>query len=93
MKLPVNYSELRIYERKKVREQYVLIQKGLCHFCKNSLANRPSEKVEKIPINNDLFPKGFLKYPIHLHHCHHSNMTIGAVHAKCNAVLWQYYGM
>jgi hypothetical protein len=27
-----------------------------------------------------------------LHHCHQTGLTIGAVHAKCNAVLWQYHG-
>lgn len=31
-------------------------------------------------------------YPVHLHHDHKTGLTIGAVHAKCNAVLWQYYG-
>jgi hypothetical protein len=29
---------------------------------------------------------------IHLQHCHKTNMTEGAVHAYCNAVLWQYEG-
>lgn len=93
MNLPINYNKLSTKERKQVREQYVLIQEGLCCFCKNSLGNRPNDEVDKIPINDDLFPKEFLKYPIHLHHCHNSGMTIGAVHAKCNAVLWQYFGM
>ena len=43
-------------------------------------------------INYRLFPPGFLKNPIHLQHDHDTNMTEGAVHAKCNAVLWEYYG-
>jgi len=43
-------------------------------------------------IDWDLFPPGFLKNPVHLHHNHDTGMTIGAVHAYCNAVLWQYYG-
>ncbi|AGI61771.1 hypothetical protein VCO139_0016 [Vibrio phage VCO139] len=39
-----------------------------------------------------LFPKNMFQYPIHLHHDHNTGMTIGAVHARCNAVLWEYYG-
>jgi hypothetical protein len=38
-----------------------------------------------------LFPKNFLKWPVHLHHSHDTGMTIGAVHSYCNAVLWQYH--
>jgi len=29
---------------------------------------------------------------MHLHHNHETDMTEGAVHAYCNAVLWQYEG-
>jgi len=43
-------------------------------------------------IKKSLFPRGFFGYPIHLHHSHDTGMTIGAVHAHCNAVLWQYEG-
>ena len=39
-----------------------------------------------------LFPAFFLSHPIHLQHNHETNMTEGAVHARCNAVLWQYEG-
>jgi hypothetical protein len=38
-----------------------------------------------------LFPELFLKYPVHLHHSHVTGLTIGAVHAYCNAVLWVYH--
>ena len=43
-------------------------------------------------ITNSLFPPNFFKWPVHLHHSHDTGMTIGAVHARCNAVLWQYHG-
>jgi hypothetical protein len=33
-----------------------------------------------------------LKSPIHLQHDHDTGLTEGAVHAYCNAVLWQYEG-
>lgn len=52
----------------------------------------PPEKITSKPINWKLFPKEFLKNPIHLHHSHDTDMTLGAVHAYCNAVLWQYHG-
>jgi hypothetical protein len=44
------------------------------------------------PINWKLFPENFLMYPVHLQHDHNTNLTEGAVHAYCNAVLWQYEG-
>jgi hypothetical protein len=48
--------------------------------------------VNKNPINQILFPKSFFKYPVHLHHCHKTGLTLGAVHHYCNAYLWQYLG-
>jgi hypothetical protein len=51
-----------------------------------------ADHILKKDINLRLFPPNFLKYPIHLHHCHDTGMTIGAVHCHCNAVLWQYLG-
>lgn len=33
-----------------------------------------------------------LRYPVHLQHNHDTGMTEGAVHARCNAVMWQYLG-
>jgi hypothetical protein len=56
------------------------------------LASRPSNDMLKLEINRKLFPEGFFRWPIHLHHDHTSGMTIGAVHNTCNAVLWQYHG-
>lgn len=92
MIMPVNYETLSQTERKKVREKYVAEQKGLCYYCSDPLHESPSMKILKMDINRSLFPKNFFKYPVHLHHDHNTGMTIGAVHNKCNAVLWQYDG-
>lgn len=87
--LPTDYTLLTAKQRRIVREQYVLHQKSLCVFCRKSLELDP---VTTFIIDKDLFPIGFFKNPIHLHHNHKTGMTIGAVHAKCNAILWQYFG-
>lgn len=89
--LPANYNNISQPERREVRQQYRKEQDNLCYYCECSLDVRPIHDKE---VNWDLFPsgKGFLKYPVHLHHCHDTGMTIGAVHAYCNAVLWQYHG-
>ena len=92
MKLPVNYNELTFIERKRIREEYINIQKGKCKYCGEYLHNDPSEEVKNKWINLKLFPPNFLKYPLHLHHDHITGLTIGTVHARCNAVLWQYHG-
>lgn len=87
--LPTDYTLLTTKQRKIVREQYVLNQKGLCVLCRKPLELDP---VTTFTINKELFPIGFFNNPIHLHHNHKTGMTIGAVHAKCNAILWQYFG-
>ena len=92
MKIPANYNELTPAERRMVREGYVKAQKGRCHYCGDPLDDAPSDEVMEKWINEALFPEGFFKWPIHLHHNHDSGMTIGAVHNRCNAVLWQYHG-
>ena len=91
-KLPVMYDDLKPRQRKAVREQYVVEQNGRCMFCNNKLTEKPPEGIEKAPIIWDLFPPGFLKNPVHLQHNHESGLTEGAVHARCNAYLWQYEG-
>lgn len=90
--LPVNYTKLTWQERRAVREQYTKQQNGLCYFCKGDLYDKPPESITEKPIEWRLFPPNFLRYPIHLHHCHKTNMTIGAVHSHCNAYLWYYLG-
>jgi len=90
--LPVNYTKLHWTERKLVREQYIQAQKGLCYYCGCSLKENPPIEIESKKINWNLFPPNFLKHPVHLQHCHKTGMTEGAVHAYCNAVMWQYEG-
>jgi hypothetical protein len=94
MKLPVKYSTLdwRKGEKAIVREKYIQEQKGLCMYCNISLSEPPPKEITDKPINWRLFPSNFLKHPVHLQHCHKTDMTEGAVHAYCNAVLWQYEG-
>lgn len=91
IKLPINYDNADFATRREAREQYVIEQGGICHYCKKPLSDTPIMDKE---IKWRLFPGGkdFLRHPIHLHHCHNTGMTIGAVHAYCNAVLWQYHG-
>jgi len=92
MKLPVMYGDLSWQEKKDVRNKYIELQEGKCMFCKSPLSEPPPTEVTVKKINLRLFPVNFLKYPIHLQHCHNTGLTEGAVHAYCNAVLWQYYG-
>ena len=90
--LPVRYDELDFSERRKVREEYVKVQEGRCMYCNGDLSLEPPSSIKQKKINWRLFPSNFLKYPVHLQHCHKSGLTEGAVHAYCNAVLWQYHG-
>ena len=92
MTLPVNYATLSHQERREVREQYVELQAGLCYHCAAPLSRPPPPFVRRKPIRWSAFPPNFLRHPVHLHHNHKTGMTIGAVHAYCNAVLWQYHG-
>jgi len=90
--LPVNYTKIHWSERKSVREQYIREQKGVCMYCGKSLKEPPPTSITDKKIKWSLFPPNFLKYPIHLQHNHDTGMTEGAVHAYCNAVMWQYEG-
>ena len=89
--VPVDYRKLHFTERKKIREEYVRLQNGLCIYCKEPLNGPERKDIQEKTVRKELFPKDFFKWPIHLHHDHRSGMTIGAVHCKCNAVLWQYH--
>jgi hypothetical protein len=91
MKLPTNYENLTQNGRRAARTQYVKQQNGLCHYCKSPLEEPVPDAILAKKINWKKFPEGFLKYPIHLHHNHFTVMTIGAVHAYCNAILWVYH--
>ena len=92
MKLPVDYTKISQPERRKVRLAYIELQKNRCAFCQEPLDGKPSQDVLNKPISSKMFPVGFLLHPIHLHHNHKTGMTIGAVHARCNAVSFQYHG-
>jgi hypothetical protein len=91
-KLPIDYTKLEWWQRKEVREQYIKEQHGKCYCCAESLELGPPKRITNKPINWNLFPPNFLKHPIHLQHNHITGMTEGAVHAYCNAVMWQYDG-
>lgn len=92
MELPTNYELLSSSERRTARGQYVKLQEGLCYWCRAPLDGPPADGEKRKSIRRDLFPSNFFKHPIHLQHCHKTGMTEGAVHAHCNAVMWQYYG-
>lgn len=91
-KIPIKYSELEWQERREVREEYIKLQKGKCYYCRTSLSKEPPKNVTNKKINWKLFPENFLQYPVHLQHNHETDLTEGAVHSYCNAVMWQYEG-
>jgi len=90
--LPVNYNNLNRWQIRMIREEYIKQQAGICYYCGNPLDQEASISVMSRPINGELFPDRFFEWPIHLHHDRVTGMTIGAVHCRCNAVLWQYEG-
>ena len=89
LELPQDYTKLSVAERRAARRMYEDLQEGKCYHCKTPLATAP---VRDKPIVWTAFPVNFMHNPVHLHHDHATGMTIGAVHAYCNAVLWQYHG-
>lgn len=92
LSLPANYQSLTQKQRKFVREEYIRLQNNLCWHCKCSLDKPSPGYIRALPINWNLFPPGFTRWPHHLHHSHETGLTIGTVHSYCNAVLWQYHG-
>ena len=89
---PVLYKGLSRRERVKARLAYIAHQGGKCYYCRGDINAQPPEAVLRKRINKKLFPPNFFKYPVHLHHCHKTGLTAGAVHNYCNAVLWQCHG-
>lgn len=89
---PLNYDLATREQRYHKRNEYVQAQKGLCLHCKTPLNSLPAAHIMLTEIDWRLFPAGFRNHPVHLHHDHNNGLTIGAVHMRCNAVLWQYYG-
>lgn len=92
VELPVNYVKLTQPERAVIRKRYIIEQDGRCWFCDEYLCDPAAEKVLAKKLNIRLFPPGFLDHPVHLHHDHNTDLTLGAVHAYCNGYLWQYLG-
>ena len=92
MKLPVDYTKLNPKKKKQVREYYIELQEGKCYYCDHDLQKEPPSIIIEKKIDWKYFPPFFMRYPIHLQHNHKTNMTEGAVHAYCNAVMWQYEG-
>jgi len=92
MVLPIDYEKAHWTVKKQAREQYEREQKGKCQHCKELLIRQPVKEVMLKDIEYRLFPVGFFNSPVHLHHDHKTGLTIGAVHARCNAYLWQYKG-
>jgi hypothetical protein len=90
--LPVKYSKLTPAARREVRLQYIEQQNNRCYWCKALLSANPPSHILTKSINWSLFPPNFLNHPIHLQHNHSTDLTEGAVHALCNAVMWQYHG-
>lgn len=90
--LPARYSQLTPRGRAAARAQYAVLQLGLCCHCQAPLDGPPAPEILAKPINWNLFPPDFTKWPLHLHHSHETGLTIGVVHAYCNADLWQYHG-
>ena len=92
MRLPMAYRDLNQTHRRLVREEYARRQGGLCLHCKHPLSGHPSFEVQAALVDRSRFPIGFFEYPVHLHHNHKTGMTLGAVHALCNAVLFEQHG-
>ncbi len=88
-----DFTKLDWQEKRQLRNEYVVFQKGKCYYCKHELSNTAPVEITVKEIDWSLFPDNFLKYPIHLQHNHDTNMTEGAVHNYCNAVMWQYEGI
>lgn len=85
---PSHYPSMRQLDRRQKRIEYGFAQGGCCCHCGESLNKEPQNKK---PIKLALFPPNFFAHPVHLHHNHKTGMTIGAVHAYCNAELWQHH--
>lgn len=88
----MDYNKLTFQQRRELREQYIKQQDGKCLYCGGQLSSSPLKEITDKKINWSLFPVNFLKYPVHLQHNHVTGLTEGAVHAYCNAVMWQYEG-
>lgn len=71
----VMYDNLNPTERRLKREEYVKHQNGKCLFCSSPLDKPVPRAVALLGINWKRFPPNFLKYPVHLQHCHKTGLT------------------
>lgn len=88
----VRYDDLSSRQKRAMRDAYIDAQDGNCYHCKMPLIGPPATSVMAKRITPHLYPPNFFKFPVHLHHSHQTGMTIGAVHNRCNAVLWEHHG-
>ena len=93
---PQRYRDLNTNQRRKLRDEYVEHFRGRCLYCGLKLDGKPSRIVRDSvdEIEWDDLPggkEGFLSNPIHLHHDHGTGLTLGPVHALCNAHSWHFY--
>jgi len=89
--LPARYSRCTREERALAREEYARRQKGICPFCLQPLLGDPPPVIQRLPLDQRLWGPEFMRWPQHLHHDHHTDLTIGTYHARCNAVLAAYF--
>jgi hypothetical protein len=89
--LPTIYENLNTIQKRAVREKYIKLQHYECFFCGSSLYQDAPKELRELPIDWELFPDGFLNYPVHLQHNHTTGLTEGAVHSFCNAFMWNYF--
>lgn len=82
------YKSMTPLERREMREQYISEQNGLCCYCQEPLSGKSKHEGKEVRWYR--FPPNFLRWPVHLHHDHVTGLTIGAVHAYCNAVSFDY---
>lgn len=91
--LPANYDSLTPDERREVRHEYLRRQSGNCAHCGAPMRGDPTQEVTSYPIDRSSFPPTFFSNRYHLHHDHMTGLTVGVVHAECNAVLRLYHGV
>jgi hypothetical protein len=91
-KLPIKYSKLKPYQKREIRLQYIKKQDDKCYYCKGDLDKEAPDRIKARKITPKYYPDGFFNHPVHLHHDHVTDLTLGAVHNYCNAVLWEYHG-
>ena len=70
MSLPESqdYRLLSPYDRRVLREEYMAAQDNCCYFCGEQLDTPVHKIVAEAPINRELFPEGFFRWPVHLDH-------------------------